>query len=62
MGTVAWPPAENFIYPGTGVGGDTISLQRPERFWLKAGACCIYDGPAAWTRYDYGLRLVRQWP
>lgn len=58
VGTVAWPPTDNFIYPGTGVGGDTIAFNRPERFWLKSGACCICNGPAAWTRYDYGMELV----
>lgn len=58
VGTVAWPPADNFIYPGTGAGGDTIIYNKPERFWLRAGGCCICNGPAAWARYDYGLELV----
>ena len=56
--TVAWPPAENFIYPGTGVGGDTMAFNRPERFWLRAGAILSAVGPASWARYDYELRLV----
>lgn len=58
VGSVAWPPADNFLYPGTGPGGDTIAFNRPERFWLKAGASIIANGPAAWARYDYGLELV----
>lgn len=58
VGSVAWPPAENFLYPGTGPGGDTMVFNRPERFWLRAGGFCICNGPAAWTRYDYELRLV----
>ena len=56
---VAWPGGDAFIYPGTGVGGDTIAFNRPERFWLKAGAFCIHYQPSGnWVRYDYGLVLV----
>lgn len=57
-GSVAWPPAENFLYPGTGPGGDTMFFRRPERFWLRAGGNCIaYSTSGSWNRYDYELRL-----
>ena len=57
VGTVAWPPADNFLYPGTGPGGDTIAFNRPEDSGSNPElAHC--NGPAAWARYDYGLVLV----
>lgn len=56
---VVWPGGDAFIYPGTGAGGDTIAFNRPERFWLRAGAGFIaYTPGGAWSRYDYALELV----
>jgi hypothetical protein len=55
----AWPPAQNFLYPGDGTGGDTQVFNRPERFWLHAGANVMNgSNVGGWTRYDYGLKLV----
>ena len=59
VGAVAWPGAENWLLVAPGVGGEVGPFNRPERFWLKAGASIIagvYAG--GWTRYDYQLRLV----
>lgn len=59
VGTVAWPGAENWILPGTGPGAATATFNRPERFWLRAGACFIaYNATGTWVRYDYKLRLL----
>jgi|tagenome__1003787_1003787.scaffolds.fasta_scaffold20384714_2 hypothetical protein len=57
-GPVAWPPQDNWIAASDTVGGETTTFNRPERFWLKAGACIIARSTGAWTRYDYKLRLV----
>lgn len=58
----AWPGAENWLLPGDGQDGGTRVFNRPERFWLRAGGFCICTGPAAWTRYDYELRLCVNGP
>lgn len=62
-GSVIFPGPENFLWGGPGSAGQTGEtgvFNRPERFWLHAGASFICYNAAAntWTRYDYELRLV----
>ena len=56
---VAWPAIDNWLLPGDGSGAELGPFNRPERFWLRAGASFIeHCAAAAWTRYDYKWRLV----
>jgi hypothetical protein len=54
----AYPAPDNFILPGDGSGALIGPFNRPERFWLHAGASIISYQPSGWIRYDYKLRLV----
>lgn len=62
-GSVTWPSTDNYLWMGPGAGntsGSTGVFNRPERFWLKAGAAMIaLPIPASgWVAYVYALRLV----
>ena len=58
VGAVVWPPPDNFLY--VDANGSTGNFNRPERFWLKAGASIIASPVNAgyWTAYVYKLRLL----
>jgi len=55
---VVWPPAENYLLPGSGEPGEVGPIIRPHRFWWCVGASIINHCNTGWQRYDYQLRLV----
>ena len=61
-GSVSWPGVDNYLWMGPGagnVGGNTGIFNRPERFWLKAGASLItLPTGTGWIGYVYAMRLV----